>query len=122
MKKINLLLCFLIISYGSFADSEISGAQLYGGFQSFTTDPSVLKPINPCGTYLFLVQYFLPTNYISVSKFQWYVNNVLVKTTTDGTDPLLNWSIKASTTTMYCVVTYVQTNGNLSTSLYMQRH
>jgi hypothetical protein len=42
------------------------------------------------------------------------VNGVSVKTTTDATDPVLPWQIKAVTNNVLCMVTYKKQDGTLS--------
>lgn len=78
--------------------------------------PQTLGPVNPCVTLPFIVNTSLPTGYTIVAKYEWFVNGVSVKISTDPNDFGLNWLIVSSqTTNVYCKVTYKKTDGTLST-------
>ncbi len=79
--------------------------------------PTNLGSVNPCGTYTFIVTQYLPvpTGYAIVGKYEWFVNGVSVKTSTDPSDPILNWPIASNSTSVYCKVTYKKQDGSLST-------
>lgn len=77
--------------------------------------PTQLGYVNPCNTVPFVVQNLTPpSGYVIVSKFEWFVNGVLVKTTTNPTDPVLQWIIVQKITNVYCKVTYQKTTGENS--------
>ena len=63
----------------------------------------------------FKVKGDLPSGYAIVGKFEWFVNGVSVKSTTNPSDPILNWPIASKLTAVYCKVTYKKQNGDLST-------
>ncbi|MGK2863778.1 MAG: T9SS type A sorting domain-containing protein [Chitinophagaceae bacterium] len=114
MKKIYLVFVLFLISYVSFADNEsicvLSNSTPSGEICS----PTNLGPINPCGTLFFKVKGDLPASYAMVAKYEWFVNGVSVRTTTDPSDPILQWVIISRPTNVYCKVTYKKTDGTLS--------
>ena len=47
-----------------------------------------LGAVNPCSALAFIVNNLTPpSGYVSVGKFEWFVNGISVKTTTDPSDP-----------------------------------
>lgn len=55
-----------------------------------------------------------PQGFAIAAKFEWFVNDVSVKTTTEATDPVLVWPIQSRKTIVYCKVTYKDGFGKLS--------
>jgi hypothetical protein len=99
--------------YAAFADSEKVCVNPGSGL---ICSPTTLGSIDPCSDQPFVVDFVIPQLYTSVAKFEWYVNGVLVKTTTNPSDPTLIWNVKAKTTTVYCDVTYKKADGTLSST------
>jgi hypothetical protein len=106
-------LCFIFCCFFSFAAGETVVVVTNTG-DGFAETPSELKPVNPCASLSFKVNINVPPDYIIVGKFEWFVNDILVKTTTDATDPILQWTIISKSTSVYCKVTYKKTDGSLS--------
>jgi hypothetical protein len=77
-----------------------------------------LGPVGPCSSIPFIVKDYLPvpSGYAIVGKFEWFVNGVSVKTTTDPSDYGLNWVVVSNPTNVYCKVTYKKSDGTLSTA------
>jgi hypothetical protein len=103
MRKIYLFLALLFVSYTSFADDE---RVCVIGESTNICSSSNLGYINPCGTYGFIVDYTIPSEYVIVAKYEWFVNGISVKTTTAPSDPIFSWGVNLSSATVYCVVTY----------------
>ncbi len=108
MKKIYLFLISLLITCACFATGEevwvVTGTNSFGN--NYARSPTELGSVNPCATLPFYVDVHIPTGFAIVGKFEWFVNGVSVKTTTDPTDPILQWVIVAKPTNVYCKVTY----------------
>ncbi|HEU5167025.1 MAG TPA: T9SS type A sorting domain-containing protein [Chitinophagaceae bacterium] len=62
----------------------------------------------------FIVNYGIPQGFAIVEKYEWFVNGVSVKTTTDPSDFGLNWQMLSNPTSVYCKVTYKKQDGTLS--------
>jgi hypothetical protein len=84
MKKLYLILAFLMVSLISFATGEtvVVDTNVGGGIAS---NPTQLGPVNPCPQLLFQVITNLPPDYVIVSKYEWFVNGV--STYVNTTDP-----------------------------------
>ena len=50
---------------------------------------STLGFVDPCQTLAFKVKGDIPPGYIAVAKYEWFVNGVSVKVTTNPSDPIL---------------------------------
>lgn len=116
MKKSYLTVCFLLSAIYSFALNETVCVITNTGSSGQACTASSLGFVDPCSTLGFVVNYNIPTSdgFVVVAKFEWFVNGVLVKTTTNATDPVLLWQIKASNTNVQCKVTYRRQDGTLS--------
>lgn len=64
-----------------------------------------------CQNMVYNVTYTIPSGYSSVAKFEWYVNNVLKKTSTTVTDNTFEWAVQDNATIVYCNVTYQTSSG-----------
>lgn len=103
MRK-NYLLFFLLLCFSkTYADNEHL-CVLYGGGERCT--PNNLGYVAPCSHIVFVAKYAVPTGYTMVAKFEWYVNDALVKTTTDPGDPTLELEVTSSALSVYCNITY----------------
>ncbi len=67
--------------------------------------------INPCSQLTFKVNTNPVAPFVYASKYEWFANGVLVKSTTVTSDPLLTLSIQMKTTQVYCKVTYQTLDG-----------
>ena len=105
MKQIYFSLCFLMFTYASFATGEQVWVVINSGSNAYAKNPTDLGPVNPCSIQLFYVDVHLPDGYAIAAKFQWYVNGLLVKTSTNPTDPALPLTIISHTTNVYCIIT-----------------
>lgn len=114
MKKSYLTICFLLFAFYSFADDEQACVITNTGSSGQACSASSLGPVNPCSSLSFVVNYRLPIGFAIVAKYEWFVNGVLVKTSTDPSDPILPWTIVSNSTSVYCKVTYKANNGSLS--------
>ncbi len=61
--------------------------------------------------FTFIVNKTIPTGYAIVAKYEWFVNGVSVKTSTDPSDNGLNWVVVSKPTNVYCKVTYKKSDG-----------
>lgn len=112
MKHLFFTLNLLLGSLYSFADNE--RVCVLSNSTSICSKSS-LGYVNPCATLNFIVNFQIPSGYIIVDKYEWYVNNVLVKiNTTNPSDIGLIWQIKSPNTTVYCKVYYKKQNDDLS--------
>ena len=73
-----------------------------------------MKPVNPCTQLLFKVNLNIPSGYVICSKYEWFINDVSVKTTTDPADPVLLWTVSSKTINAYCKVTYQKQDGTVT--------
>lgn len=107
------ILCFLVNVFCAGTEQVCVITNTGAGY---VCSPSSLGFINPCSTINFIVRNTIPpTGYILVGKYQWFVNDVLVKeNTSDPSDYGLVWQIKSPNTTVYCKVYYKKQNGDLS--------
>lgn len=76
---------------------------------------STLGFVDPCQTLAFKVKGDIPPGYIAVAKYEWFVNGVSVKVTTNPSDPILLFSITSYPISVYCKVTYQNRNGDITT-------
>ncbi|MGV3530551.1 MAG: T9SS type A sorting domain-containing protein [Flavisolibacter sp.] len=114
MKKIYSAICFILFAVSSYADQEKVCVITNTGTSGRACSASELGFVDPCANLSFAVDYLLPTGFVVVAKYEWFVNGVSVKSTTDPTDPILVWQIQSKTTTVYCKVTYEKQDGTLS--------
>jgi len=116
MKKALFYASFCLLSFFASADgSETVCVTTNTGNNGQWCTPSQLGPVNPCSSLGFTVTNLTPpSGFVMVGKFEWFVNGISVKTTTDPTDPVLNWQIVSNLTNVYCNVTYKANNGALS--------
>ena len=113
MKKIYSAICFILFAVSSYADQEKVCVITNTGTSGRACSASELGFVDPCANLSFAVDYLLPTGFVVVAKYEWFVNGVSVKSTTDPTDPILVWQIQSKTTTVYCKVTYEKQDGTL---------
>ena len=66
--------------------------------------------INPCTQLLFNISWDLPAGTSSVTKYDWYVNGILSKSTTTISDKGFPYTINNITTAVQCKVTYLKTD------------
>lgn len=112
MKKLLLSVSLCLLANFILADGSEKVCVLTDQQICYATE---LGPINPCTTLTFVVNNLTPpTGFAVVGKFEWFVNDVSVKTTTSATDNILDWSLKTRPTNVYCKVTYKKDNGDLS--------
>lgn len=110
MKK--LFTCFAIfISLTATADQE--KVCVFGSSGNICS-PTLLGPVSPCLTVPFVVTYVIPSGYASVKKYEWFVNGLLIKTSTNQSDFGVDWVIESKPINVYCKVTYQKTDGSLS--------
>lgn len=116
MKKTLFYAFFCLSSYFAYADGSESICVITNtGNNGEWCTPSQLGFVNPCNALAFVVRNLTPpSGFVIVAKFEWFVNDVLVKTTTDPTDPVLAWQIVLNPTHVYCKVTYKKNDGTLS--------
>jgi hypothetical protein len=95
MKKLYLIFVSFLISHASFADNESVCVVTSG---SDICSASELGPINPCATVVFRAKGDIPTDYVAVAKYEWFVNGVLIQTSTDPTKTLFPWAIVSNAT------------------------
>lgn len=89
MRKIYFTICFLLIASISFADNEQVCVVTNVGSSGQACTASALGAVNPCATLAFVVNYTIPQGFAIVQKYEWFVNNVLVKISTTSSDPIL---------------------------------
>ena len=111
MKKLYSFFALLLVSYVSFADNE---QVCVNTGSSIPCTASELGYVSPCATLGFLIRSDVPLGFARLEKYEWFVNGVLVKTSTTTSDPILPWDIKNKTTNVYCQVTYIKSDGTLS--------
>lgn len=113
MRRLLFALTFCLSSYIVFAAGEEKVC--VGTAGSPICDREDLGHVNPCSTTPFIVQNVAPpSGFVMVAKYEWFVNGISVKTTTDPNDYGLNWQIKSSQTEVYCQVTYKKADNTLS--------
>jgi hypothetical protein len=112
MKKFYVLIAVFFNSYASFASRETVCVVTNSGSTDQACTASGLGFIDPCITVPFIVNITnVPSGYAIVGKFEWFVNGIPVKSTTNPGDPILNWPIASKLTSVYCKVTYKKQNG-----------
>ena len=113
MKKGLLASIFLILI--NFAFSQQPKVCVIGPGGNICSS-SNLDPVNPCSLIPFILDDYLPvpSGYAIVGKFEWFVNGVSVKSTTDPTDYGLNWVVVSKPLDVLCKVTYKKDDGTLS--------
>ncbi len=118
MKKILFSIVFCLTVYFVYADgSERVCVLTNTGFTGDACTASELGPVDPCTSITFIVNNRTPpAGFIIVAKYEWFVNGVSVKTTTDPTDFGIHWQIISNTTNVYCKVTYKKQDGTLSSA------
>ena len=114
MRKSYLTLFLVLCTFFSFADNEQVCVITNQGSSGEACSASSLGYVDPCSSRTFKVNYTIPAGYVIVAQYEWFVNNVSVKTTTDPTDFGLPWQFTSATTTVYCKVTYKKQDGTLS--------
>jgi len=112
MKKISLFFTFLLISLISFALNEEVWVVTNSGSNAYAKSPQDLGWVNPCDQFEFYVDVHIPLGYVNVSKYEWFVNGLSVKTTTDGSDPILVYKVTSNIMNVFCKVTYAAQNGS----------
>ena len=75
--------------------------------------PSELDYISPCQEVHFLVDYNIPPIYVSGERYDWFVNGLLVKSTTDLNDKAYITGITNPNTEVFCNVYYRDNYGLL---------
>lgn len=105
-----------MINFCAFASGEQVWVVTNSGGDGFAKSATELGTVNPCSTIPFYVDVHIPPDYVMVGKFEWFVNGVSVKTTTEPSDPILNWLVQSNSISVYCKVTYKKLNGDLSSS------
>lgn len=100
----------------SFASNEQLGVQRTdAGGDYFETVPGNIPVQDPCTPLLFrVVTFTVPTNY-TVKQFDWYVNNVFLRTTNSSTDHT-SILVSAKTMQVVCKVIYQNSSGGTITS------
>lgn len=86
MKKIFFLLQLLAISY--LTSSQTICVLDTRSSSGYYCTPSSVGQLGPCALLNFILRDYLPApaGYSSVAKFEWFVNGVSVKSTTDPGD------------------------------------
>lgn len=115
MKNIYLSFAFFLIAHTSFASGEEVWVVTNTGSDAYAKSATELGPVDPCITIPFYVDVHIPSGYVIVGKYEWFVNGVSVKITTTPNDPILQWQVKSNPTNVYCKVTYKNQEGTLST-------
>ncbi len=111
MKK--FLLTFSILLSASYAFA--AGTERVCFATASGPDCSLSGAVSPCASVSFVVDQLIPpAGYVLVGKFEWFVNGVSVKTTTDPSDPILQWTIVSNPTNVYCKVSYKARDNSLS--------
>lgn len=105
-----LLLCLL----SGFSQTPTVCVVTNQGSTGLVCPPNGLDPQPPCAPINFTVNYTLPPEYVVVAKYEWYINNTLVKTTQNPGDPVLEWFVKSNITDAYCKVTYKKSDNSVS--------
>jgi Secretion system C-terminal sorting domain len=102
--KRNYLLFFLLLCFArAHADNE-RVCVITGGPNACTAND--LGYVNPCSQIVFVAIFDVPSGYDVASKFEWYVNSVLVKTSTNPLDPTMTLQVTSSSISVYCIITY----------------
>src|SRR6218665_1078919 len=109
MKKQSILLGLLIISSSLFANDEHL-CVITGSGEKCTVNN--LGPVPPCGDLAFIAKGTPPSGGV-FAKFEWYVNGVLVKISTNPGDPGLIVKPTTRNLTVNCAISY-QTSGIIS--------
>lgn len=95
------------------ASAYASNEKLYvlrsGSF--WEENPVNIDPDNPCREFNFKVTYTVPSGY-AVERFDWYVNNVFLRSTTDATGGYGGTTIKLTAPTIAVVCKVVYRNGS----------
>jgi len=100
----------------SFASNEQLGVQRTdAGGDYFETAPGNIPVQDPCAPFLFRVVTFTPPSGYSVKQFDWYVNNVFLRTTNSSTDHT-TIALSAKTMVVVCKVVYQNSTGGTITS------
>ena len=110
-----LVLFHFLLSGRAWANSETVLAAT-SDFQ--TTDPSRLGWVTPCSSIRFIVEFTVPVGYTTVKQFDWYANNVLVKSTTNASDIGAIVVVTARAYSLYCKVTYVNSGTGAVSAAY----
>ncbi|HEX6432454.1 MAG TPA: hypothetical protein VF008_32395, partial [Niastella sp.] len=110
MKKLTLF--FMVFSF--LATAYASNEKLYvlrSG--SFWEENYVnIDPSNPCTEFAFKVTYTIPAGFNAVERFDWYVNNVLLRSTTDVTGGYGGTTIRLSAPIITVVCKVIYKNGS----------
>lgn len=114
MKNFYLSFAFLLTSYASFADDEKICVLTNTGSSGEAFTAAALGSVVPCNTLNFKVTSIIPVGYVSLDKYEWFVNGVSVKISTVSSDPVLPWVVVDVTTNVYCQVTYKKSDGAIS--------
>jgi hypothetical protein len=112
MKKIYLVFVFFIIGFTSFADNE--QVCVITSPTNEACSASTLGFVSPCQTLTFKVKGDIPPGFILAAKYEWFVNGISMKTTTNPDDPLFDWTIISKPLNVYCEITYKKLDGTLS--------
>lgn len=121
MKQFLLSLFSLTTAYFSLGQSKVCVLTTNNLGNTVTVcSPTSLGSVSPCASLSFIVTDYLPApnGYVNAAKFEWFVNGVSVKITTDPSDPVLIWTIKESNTSVYCKVSFRDQSDQLVIALY----
>ena len=105
MKKLALFFMAFLFLANAYASNEKLYVLRSGSF--WEENPVNIDPANPCQEFNFKVTYTVPAGY-SVERFDWYVNNVFLRSTNDVTGGYGGTVIKltAPSITVVCKVVY----------------
>lgn len=70
--------------------------------------------LSPCDVVNFKADVVVPAPYSIVGKYEWYINNNLVKVSTNHSDDGVNWTILNDQLDVYCKITYKAQDGSES--------
>lgn len=113
MKIFLLSLVFLGVNTFCYADDESVCVLSTTASQGYVCTSSNLGLVDPCATLTFIVNKVIPLGYTFV-KYEWFVNGVSLKTSTEASDYGFVRIIVAKPFAVFCEVTYRKQDGTLS--------